>query len=117
MVVIELDRRLINAPSTVSTGPPGPGRVLGLDEVTSRTTAVKCMGRTYGVTATDDVITIDDLSDITHPVLLGTARPNDSGTWEIRTACGTRLTETRDLLHAVAVLRRSTWPGRDQPVG
>jgi hypothetical protein len=116
-MLIELDHHLINAEGACSSEPPSRVRVLGLDGLTSRTTAVKCMGRTYGVTAIGGAISISDLTDITHPVLLGTARANNSGRWEIHTACGGYLTETDELLHAVAELRRSHWPGRDQPVG
>ena len=93
--------------------PSGLPRVLGLDEVTSRTTVVKCMGRTYGATSTQRAVTISDITDITHPVPLGTALLDGTGAWEVRSIGGRSLTSARDLLHAVAVLREFHWPPRD----
>ncbi|GAA1878204.1 hypothetical protein [Streptantibioticus ferralitis] len=85
--------------------------------MTPLATTVKCMGRTYGTAATDGTIAISDLTDITHPVPLGTARANDTGTWEVHTTRGVHVTRTPDLLQAVAVLRQANWPPRDEPRG
>ncbi len=94
---------------------PGEPRVLGLDEVTSRPTAVKCMGRTYGATACDGAVTLHDLTDPTKPVLFGTAHRRAPDSWEIHTARGAQLPHTADLLHAIALLRQAQWPPCDQP--
>src|ERR1700759_1959109 len=116
-MVTALDLRPVDAPDATAPSrlPPSPG-VLGLDGVTSCATAIKCMGRTYGVAPVDGGVGISDLTDITRPIPLGTARADGSGNWEVRTVDGTLLTGTPDLLHAVAALRRSRWPGLDQPV-
>jgi hypothetical protein len=93
----------------------GEPRVLGLDEVTSHTTAVKCMGRTYGATAANGTVTLHDLTDPTKPVLLGTAHRRTPDDWEIRTARDAQLPRTANLLHAIALLRQAQWPPCDQP--
>jgi hypothetical protein len=94
---------------------PGEPRILGLDEVTSRTTAVKCMGRTYGATAADGTGTLNDLTDPTKPLLLGTAHRHTADGWQIRTARDAQLPCTADLLHAIALLRQAQWPPCDHP--
>ncbi len=93
--------------------PPDPHRALGLDEVTSRTTVVKCMGRTYGAARARGAVAISDITDISRPVPLGTAVVDGTGAWEVRGVGGRGLASVRDLLHAVAVLRESHWPPRD----
>lgn len=93
--------------------PSGPPRVLGLDEVTSRTTVVKCMGRTYGATSALGTVAISDITDITRPMPLGDVLLDGTGAWEVRSVGGRSLTSARDLLHAVAVLREFHWPPRD----
>jgi len=105
--------QLNRAEEATCTRPPGPHRVLGLDEVTSRTTVVKCMGRTYGATSAQGTVAISDITDITRPVPLGTALPDGTGAWEVRGVGGRSLSPARDLLHAVAVLRERHWPPRD----
>ncbi|WP_034091538.1 hypothetical protein [Streptacidiphilus albus] len=94
---------------------PGEPRVLALDEVTSRTTAVKCMGRTYGATAADGTVTLHDVTDPTKPLLLGIAHRRTPDGWEIRTARDAQLRDTADLLHAIALLRQAQWPPCDEP--
>ncbi len=82
----------------------------GFEEVTSRATTVKCMGRRYAVVRTGTGVSISDVTDITHPVALGTVEPGGSGGWEVRTARGVFLGPTGDLLPAVVALREAGWP-------
>jgi hypothetical protein len=106
--------QLLQAQDAACARPPAPHGALGLDEVTSRTTVVKCMGRTYGATsAQGTAVAISDITDITRPVPLGDALQDGTGAWEVRSSSGRSLTSARDLLHAVAVLREFHWPPRD----
>jgi len=105
--------QLVRAQDGGPGDPPVATRTLGLSEVTSRPTTVKCMGRTYGAVAADGSVVISDVTDITRSVVLGTARPDATGVWDVRTPRGARLAGARDLLHAVAVLREAGWPPRD----
>jgi hypothetical protein len=82
----------------------------GIEEVTSRVTTVKCMGRCYAVVRTGTAVSISDVTDITRPVELGTVEAVASGTWEVRTARGVLLAPTGDLLPAVVALREAGWP-------
>jgi hypothetical protein len=88
-------------------------QALGLAQTTTSTTRLKCMGRTYGAVAAEGTVSISDITDITRPVQLGTARADHDGGWEVHNARGHRLDCARDLLHAVAVLRQAIWPTRD----
>ncbi|MGF1425365.1 hypothetical protein [Kitasatospora sp. LaBMicrA B282] len=89
-------------------------RILRIDEVTARPTTVKCMGRTYAATAVADTVQIQDLTDITNPRPVGSARPSPgNGSWEIQDPRGAILAETADLLHALSLLRQAQWPPRD----
>ncbi|MER6434608.1 hypothetical protein ABT272_44775 [Streptomyces sp900105245] len=91
---------------------PGPAtsRTLGLDEITHHPVTFKCMGRRYTAARTGSLILIQDTTDITHPLPLGTAEPNNDGTWRISTTNSRLVRHTRD---AVASLREATWPPRD----
>ncbi|MGW4649848.1 hypothetical protein [Kitasatospora sp. NPDC004289] len=83
-----------------------------LGEVTQRATVVKCMGRTYTAAAADPgggTVRLDDVTDPTHPLPLGTAHPA-SGAWEVHDRTGAHLTSTGDLLYALALLREHEWP-------
>ncbi|MEZ0094536.1 hypothetical protein [Streptacidiphilus sp. EB129] len=100
--------------------PPYPGarqavsaRILGIAEVTSRVTVIKCMGRTYTAAAADGTVHLHDRTDITSPRPFGSARPA-AGSWEICDPRGNRLSHTQDLLEAVSLLRQAQWPPRDQ---
>ncbi|MCX4750108.1 hypothetical protein OG455_32115 [Kitasatospora sp. NBC_01287] len=75
-------------------------------------TVMKCMGRTYQVTVPDTAtaVTIIDVTDITHPTLLGTALPDSTGTWQVSTARCLGSTRARDLLHAAALLHEAARP-------
>jgi hypothetical protein len=87
---------------------PEAARVLGLAEVTSRTTFLKCMGRTYTATATgNSVVALCDATDITRPVPLGTARQVAPDLWAVHSARGDELLHTADLLPALAALREA----------
>jgi hypothetical protein len=87
---------------------PEAARVIGLAEVTSRTTFLKCMGRTYTATAVgNDVVALCDATDITRPVPLGTARRVGPELWGVRSARGVDLLHTPDLLPALAALREA----------
>jgi hypothetical protein len=81
--------------------------VLGFGEVTAQPLVVKCMGRTYRAVAVRGEVRITDQTDVTTPVLLGTALAVAGGTWEVRTARGEHLVSTADLLKAVATLREA----------
>ncbi len=106
--------QLTRVGSAACARPPAPPRALGLEEVTSRTTVVKCMGRTYGATTTaKGAVAIADITDITRPMPLGIALLDGAGAWEVRSVGGRSLALARDLLHAVAVLRESHWPPCD----
>ena len=90
----------------------GDSRVLALRDVTTRTTFVKCMGRMYTATALDDSeVALADVTDVTRPLALGTARRAAEDLWEVRSPRGHALLRTGDLLPALAVLREATWPG------
>ncbi|MFI5534079.1 hypothetical protein ACIA8O_36635 [Kitasatospora sp. NPDC051853] len=81
-----------------------------IGEVTQRATVVKCMGRTYTAAAAGTgTVRLDDVTDPTHPLPLGTAHPA-SGEWEVHDRTGAHLTSTGDLLYALALLRQHEWP-------
>ncbi|MFJ3220230.1 hypothetical protein ACIPLC_30460 [Kitasatospora sp. NPDC086801] len=98
-----------NAPSP---RPPGQENAPQGDIAALHGTVVKCMGRTYQVTVPDTAaaVTITDVTDITRPALLGTALPDDAGTWQVSTARQPCSTRARDLLHAAALLHEAACP-------
>jgi hypothetical protein len=83
-------------------------RTLGLDEVVTQIT-VKCMGRTYRATRTaPGLLAITDITDITKPEPLGSARRlTGQGTpcsWEVRTPSGQALAQSSELIDTLATL-------------
>jgi hypothetical protein len=86
-------------------------RVFEIDEVPGHGTVVKCMGRTFSATAADDEVTITDITDITRPVRLGTARERDTdGRWRIVGSNGRDILTTASLLRAAIALRQAVGP-------
>ncbi len=88
-------------------------RSLGLDEITSRPTALKCMGRSYSAARSDGAVVIQDVTDITRPLPLGRAEPRSGNLWSVRTPRGLLAACTDETLHAIAALREANWPPRD----
>ena len=99
------------APGAASDHEPLDGRILGLEEITTRPTVFKCMGRGYRLSRREGTVVI---RDITRPLFLGTAVPGSTEAWNLRTPQGRAAGESRGTLQAVAALRAVTWPPRDQ---
>ncbi|GAA3080459.1 hypothetical protein GCM10020000_77890 [Streptomyces olivoverticillatus] len=79
-------------------------------EVSSRPTLIRCMGRSYRASAQDETVVFHDVTDITRPIVLGTARRTDSDMWDIVTARGHRLPSGTELLPVLVALRHAYWP-------
>ncbi len=86
---------------------------LGLDEITSRPTVLKCMGRSYSAARSGGAVVIQDVTDITHPLPLGRAEQSSGALWSVHTPRGLLAGRTDGTLHAIAALREVTWPPRD----
>ncbi|GGZ65371.1 hypothetical protein AB0P12_28815 [Streptomyces subrutilus] len=88
-------------------------RTLELSEILTRPEVFKCMGRSYSVLRREEAVVIQDITDITRPLLLGTAEPGDTGLWDLRTPQGLAAGRTCGTLQAIAALRAAAWPPRD----
>lgn len=104
------DGAALQGESADGTNPVREDRTLQIAEVTSRPITVRCMGRSYRVSAQDGTVIFQDVTDITRPVTLGTAHPTDSGAWDIVTARGRHLAPATELLPVLAALRHAYWP-------
>ncbi|WP_460624861.1 hypothetical protein [Kitasatospora kifunensis] len=77
---------------------------LGFAAAGAQAMRVKCMGRTYAVTGTTDQLVLSDVTDVTRPLLLGTAVPAGA-LWDVHAPDGRALLRTGDLLPALVALR------------
>ncbi|MFJ8043297.1 hypothetical protein ACIRBX_22660 [Kitasatospora sp. NPDC096147] len=94
----------------MQSGTPRPpvDQVPFLGDLTQQATVVKCMGRTYTAATCGDAVQLNDVTDPTHPLPLGTAHPAP-GAWEVHDRSGKHVTNTGDLLDALALLREHQW--------